>query len=102
MVSLDSRVDWDDDDPTWRASFPTLSAYIYVNQWMDVLKVDKNAASVELNDYWCEEKIITFSFRPRAHICYAWWREASGAPQSAARNLCRMHLGYHAFGESAC
>ena len=56
MVSLDSRVDWDDDDPTWRASFPTLTAYIYVNHWMVVLKADKNAASVELNDEWSEEE----------------------------------------------
>ena len=56
MVSLDSRVDWDDDDPTWRASFPTLTAYIYVNHWMDVLKAEKNAACVELNDEWSEEE----------------------------------------------
>ena len=50
MVSLDSRVDWDDDDPTWRASFPTLTAYIYVNHWMDVLTAEKKAPSVEVND----------------------------------------------------
>ena len=56
MVSLDSRVDWDDDDPTRRASFPTLTAYMYVNHGMDVLKADKNAASVELNDEWSEEE----------------------------------------------
>ena len=56
MDCQESREDWDEDDPTWRPSFPTLAAYIYVNHWLVVLIAEKNAACVELNDEWSEEE----------------------------------------------
>ena len=37
----ESRVDWAEDDPTFRLSFPTLAAYIYVNHWLAVLIAEK-------------------------------------------------------------
>ena len=54
MAWVESRVDWDDDDATWRRSFPTLTAFIYVDHWLAVLRAEKNAACVELNDEWSE------------------------------------------------
>ena len=46
----DLRVDLVDDDDTWRSSFPSLTAFIYVNHWLAVLRAEKNAACVELSD----------------------------------------------------
>ena len=56
MDGQESRVASDEDDPTWRKAFPTLTAYLYVDHWLAVLKAEKNAACVELNDEWSEEE----------------------------------------------
>ena len=56
MDPQESCVEPDADETTWRDSFSTLTAYMYVDHWLAVLKAERNAACVELNDEWTEEE----------------------------------------------
>ena len=46
----ESRMDLVDEDDAWRKSFSSLTAFLYVNHWLAVVRAEKNAACVDLNE----------------------------------------------------